>query len=118
MSSIVIGGKTMPPVKSLTITREPIWSSNTGRCTNGEMRGDIIASKLKLQITFVPLSDEQAALLDAAITPAFFSVKFRNPGTGQTETHTMYASSPSYPVYSYVAGLPRYNGVAVNLIEK
>lgn len=108
----------MPKVKSLTISREPIWSSNTGRCADGKMRGDIVAQKLKLQIVFSPMSDANAASLDAAITPAFFSAKFRNPGTGNMETHTMYANAPAYPVYSYVNGLPRYVGVGVDLIEQ
>lgn len=118
MDVLTIDGVVMPPVKSLTITREPIWSKNAGRGADGTMIGDIIAQKMKLQITFVPLSDEQAASLDAAILPAFFSTKFRNPCTGKMETKTMYAGTPTYPVYSYVNGLPRYQGVGVNLVEQ
>ena len=30
MAELTIGGKTMPPVKSMTITAEKIWSKNTG----------------------------------------------------------------------------------------
>lgn len=118
MDVLIIGDKTMPKVKSLTVSREPIWSKNTGRVANGEMKGDIVAQKMKLQVVFAPMSDAEAALLDAATTPAFFSVKFRNPGSGKVEEHTMYASSPSYPVYSYASGLPRYVGTAVNLVEQ
>ncbi len=118
MDVLTIGGKVMPPVQKLTISREPIWSKNAGRGADGKMIGDIIAQKMKLQIVFNPLSDAQAASLDAAIIPAFFSVKFRNPSSGGLETKTMYAGSPTYPVYSYVEGLPRYVGVGVDLIEQ
>lgn len=118
VNTIKIDGKPMPPVKSLKITREPLWSKNTGRCADGEMKGDIIAQKWKLEIVFAPMSDEQAATLDAAILPAFFEVEYRDPGSGKRVTKTMYARSPSYPVYSYVDRYPRYQGVGVNLIWK
>lgn len=117
MDVLVIGSVALP-VKSLTITKNPTWSKNTGRAAEGTMLGDIICRKMKLQITFAPLSDEQAAQLDEAITPAFFPVKFKNPGTAAVETHTMYAGTPAYPVYSYVSGFPRYVGTGVNLIEQ
>lgn len=118
MDVLTIGGQVMPPVKALTISREPIWSKNTGRVANGDMVGDVVAQKVTLQITFAPLSDAQAALLDTAILPAFFSVKFKNPQSGEMDTKTMYAGTPTYPVYSYVDGYPRYSGVGVTLIEK
>lgn len=118
MNVLEIDGKAMPPVKSLSISREPIWSKNTGRGADGSMIGDVVAQKITLKVVFVPLSDEQAASLDAAIRPAFFNVKFKNPSTGNMETKTMYAGSPTYPVYSYVSGLPRYVGAGVDIIEK
>lgn len=118
MNELKIGGKVMPPVQKLTISKEPVWSKNAGRGADGTMIGDIVARKTKLEITFVPLTDEMAVLLDAAITPAFFSVTFKDPATGKEETKTMYAGSPAYPVYSYAAGFKRYVGTAVNLIEQ
>lgn len=118
MNVLTIGGAVMPPVKSLTISREPIWSSNAGRGADGTMLGDIVAQKYKLQVVFAPMSDEQAAFLDAAILPPFFSVQFKNPSTGEMVTKTMYAGNPSYPVYSYAEGCPRYEGVGVNLVEQ
>ncbi len=118
MDVLTIDGVVMPPVKSLTISPEKIWSKNTGRVANGDMKGDLIAIKLKAQVVFVPLSDEQNASLDAAISSAFFSAKFKNPRTGKMETHTMYAGTPTYPVYSYAEGVPRYVGVGVDLVEQ
>lgn len=118
MSVLEIDNVVMPPVKDATITPEKIWSKNTGRSAGGTMMGDLVAIKLKASFTFAPLTDEQAKVLDTAVSKAFFNAKFRNPRTGKTETHRMYANSPPYPVYSYVEMLPRYVGVAVDLIEK
>ena len=44
---LIIGDVTMPTLKlsGLTVTKEKIWSKNTGRAANGEMIGDIIATK-------------------------------------------------------------------------
>lgn len=104
--------------QKLEISREPIWSKNTGRVADGTMKGDIVAQKYKLTITLPPMSDSEAASFDAAILPAFFNVTFKNPSTGKNVTKKMYASSPKYPVYSYVDEFPRYVGVAVDLVEQ
>ena len=115
-----IDGVQMPEPKfqGITISPEKIWSKNTGRTTTGEMVGDIVCIKLTYKISWPPLSAEQVALIDAAITPAFFDVYFKNPRTNQYETKRMYAGTPTYPVYSDANGLPDYVGVAVDLIEK
>lgn len=118
MDVIKIDGKIMPKVKSLTVSREPIWSKNTGRAADGTMIGDIVGYKFKLQIVFALMSDADTVLLYGAIRPAFFNVTFRNPETGQEDTKKMYANGPTSPVYSYVNGLPRYTGTAVNLTQQ
>ena len=118
---LVIGGVTMPPLKAegLVITKEKIWASNTGRAANGETIGDLVAIKYKLECEWpASLSREDVAKIDEAISPAFFSVTFLDPGSNTRITKTFYAGTPTYPVYSYANGLPTYNGVAVNLIEK
>lgn len=120
MPSLVIDGVTMPEPKQggLSISKEKIWSKNTGRGADGTMNGDVVARKFTLKIEWPILSDAQAAIVDKAIDPAFVKVKFRNPGTGKTVEKTMYAGTPTYPVYSYANGLPRYVGTGVTLIEK
>ena len=118
MSVLKINGTEMPSISGLSITRERIWSKNTGRTADGVMRGDIITKKWKIQVTFTPMSDEKAKLLENAISPAFFDVTFLSPESGAMETVTMYAGSSLYKVYSYVDGLPRYVGNAVDLIEQ
>lgn len=116
----MIGGVAMPEPKQggITITKEKIWSKNTGRATNGSMVGDVIAIKTKMQISWNVLSGEQVAVLDAALEPAFISVYFKDPRLNAYTTKTFYAGTPTYPVYSYATGLPEYVGCAVDLIEQ
>lgn len=105
-------------IKELTITDNIIWSSNTGRVTTGEIEGDIVAKKIKLNLTLAPMSDAEAVAYAAATDAAFFPITFRNPKTGKTDTKTFYVGTSTYPVYSYADGLPRYVGIAADFIEK
>lgn len=116
----MIDGAVMPEPKQggITITKEKIWSKNTGRATNGSMVGDVIAIKTKMQVSWNILSGEQVAVLDAALEPAFISVYFKDPRLNAYTTKTFYAGTPTYPVYSYATGLPEYVGCAVDLIEQ
>ena len=53
---LIIGDVTMPTLKlnGLTITKEKIWSKNTGRAASGEMIGDIITTKYTLKCSWPP----------------------------------------------------------------
>ena len=117
---LVIGGVIMPTLKKegLTISKEKIWSSNTGRSASGDMIGDLIAIKYTLDCEWPPLSREQAAVVDSAVSPAFFNVTFTDPGSNSRVTKRMYAGTPTYPVYSYVNGVKTYSGVKVTLIQQ
>lgn len=107
-------------IQEMSITDEPVWSKDTGRTSDGKMTGTVIAWKLKLELKFPPLSDAQAKALGTAVHKSFFDVRFHNPRTNADETHTMYAGTPTYPVYNYDSRFNaiRYVGVAVNLIER
>lgn len=105
-----------PALNGLKISKEKIWSKNTGRVSSGEMVGDVVARKITLSIQWPRLTEEQVAIIDKAIDPAFVSVYFKNPNTNKYETRTFYAGTPTYPVYSYALG--KYEGVAVDLVEK
>ena len=117
---LIINGVTMPTPKlnGLTISKEKVWSKNTRRAANAEMVGDILAIKYTLKCTWPPLTREQVAVIDAAITPAFFNVTYTDPESNSRVTKRFYAGTPTYPVYSYVKGVKTYQGVGVDLIQK
>lgn len=117
--TLKINGKTMPEPMldgGIVAKKEKVWSSNTKRVSNGDLEGDVIARKWTLSIKWPRLSDEQVALIDNAIDPPFVDIYFKNPSTNTYETRTFYAGTPTYPVYSYALG--KYDGVAVDLIQK
>lgn len=105
--------------KSITVSPEKIWSSNTGRGDNGKMTGDVVAIKVTLKIEWAVLTAEEIETIDACLSEPFFECTFLNPRSGnQEETKTFYAGTPTYPVYSYVKGYPEYTGIGVDLIEQ
>ena len=117
---ISINGTELPPLKKegLEISREKIWSSNTGRVANAEMVGDLVGIKTTLKCQWPPLTRAQVAEIDSLVSIPFFTVAFTDPATNARKTITAYAGTPTYPVYSYVDGVKTYHGVAVDLIEK
>lgn len=119
ISDLRIGDVAMPVPKAegVTISREKIWSSNTDRTASGKMVGDLVAIKYKIKIEWPPLTMEQAKLIDDAVSPAFFPVRFTDQG-GTTQTITCYAGTPSYRQYSWAEGVQYVTGVAVDLVEQ
>lgn len=109
----------MPPIKSLSINDEPIWSSKTGRTASGKMTGTIIAHKAKLNIVFAPMSSEQAELVRNAVHSAFFNVTYENIN-GKLRTAKFYAGSTNLNLYGYAPKFKniKYTDVSVNLIEQ
>ena len=114
-----LDGVAMPTPSKLTITKNKVWSKNTGRSSTGTFIGDIVAIKDKLQSEWKTMSQENSALLDSIVENTSIRVKYVDPSDskGRTVEKVMYANDPSYPVYSYVDGFSRYTGVGVNLIE-
>lgn len=62
-----LDGVAMPTPSKLTITKNKVWSKNTGRSSTGTFIGDIVAIKDKLQIEWKTMSQENSALLDSIV---------------------------------------------------
>ena len=101
-----LDGVAMPTPSKLTITKNKVWSKNTGRSSTGTFIGDIVAIKDKLQIEWKTMSQENSALLDSIVKNTSIRVKYVDPSDSKGRT-----------VYSYADGFSRYTGVGVNLIE-
>ena len=107
-------------VKNIDILSETIWSDSTGRSSDGKIIGDVVCEKYKLEVTFPPLSEEEAINLKKACTTGFYPVKFYDYYTGQDVTIPMYNGelrlSPysALEIFKYV----QFQGVTVHLIEQ
>ena len=120
VSDLYINGVRMPDpaLEGVTIGREKIWSSNTGRTTSGKMVGTVVAVKTTLKIKWPPLTPAQTAVVENAVSgSAFVPVTFTD-ATGSTVTKTMYFGTPSYTVYSWADGVQYIKDVTVNGIEQ
>ena len=119
-SDLYINGVKMPDpaLEGITISREKIWSSNTGRTTSGKMVGTVVAVKTTLKIKWPPLTPAQTAVVENAVSgSAFVPVTFTD-ATGSTVTKTMYFGTPSYTVYSWADGVQYIKDVTVDGIEQ
>lgn len=122
VSDLYINNQKMPTpaAEGVTITKEKIWSEDTGRTANGSMTGTIIAIKTKLSIRWPPLTPAQVAVIEGAVSDGgnpFVPVKFTD-ATGATVTKTMYFGTPTYTYYSWVNGMQYIKDVSVDAIEK
>lgn len=104
-----------------TISRNKIWSRNTGRNDYGDMVGTIIAIKNKVEIQLVPLTPAQAGVLDAVVSD------IDNPFPtaeilfvdGTRKQITIYTGDISYPWLSTSLGDGGLiTGVKLSAIEK
>ncbi|MDE5781481.1 MAG: hypothetical protein K2I03_08395 [Lachnospiraceae bacterium] len=119
-ATININGKDMPEPAhdGIEISKEKIWSSNTGRTTDGTMTGDLIGTVTKIKVKWNVLIPSEVSLIDSAISDAFFDVTYPDPSTNSYRTIRMYAGTPTYPIYDIRDGAARYVGIAVDLIGK
>lgn len=108
-------------IKTLTITHEPVWSTNAGRTLTASFVGDIVARKWKIQAQTKVLSQkDNAKIVNLLESAPFFVVGFipTNSTDDKIKEVVMYTSTPTNQLYSYANGLPRYNGLSFNLVEQ
>ena len=122
VSDLYINGKKMPTpaLEGVVISREKIWSANTGRTAAGKMVGTVVAVKTTIKIKWPPLTPAQVAVIESAVSDGdnpFVSVKFTD-ATGETKTKTMYFGTPTYTVYSWADGRQYLRDVSVTGIEQ
>ena len=122
VSDLYIIGTKMPDpaLEGVTVNREKIWSSNTGRTTSGKMVGTVVAVKTTLKIKWPILTPAQVATIEGAVSDPdnpFVPVKYTD-ATGSTVTKTMYFGTPSYTVYSWANGRQYIKGACVDGIEQ
>lgn len=121
IKDIKINGHSIPVVdkNGFNITKNKLWSKNTGRTTSGKMVGDITAVKYSLVFSWSSLNGDQVSDLEIAVgTDAFFPVKFPKEGTMAVLTKTFYAADMTYDTKFVKDGVTYYSDVKLELIEQ
>lgn len=119
ITGLYIDGVCMPApeAEGVTVTKNKIWSSNTGRLSTGEMAGTLLCEKVKLEVKWPPLTMEEYSLIEKAVSAAWATVKWTDT-TGIQETRTMYFGDVTGTQYSWAAGMQWVTDVSVSMIEK
>jgi hypothetical protein len=98
---------------------QDIDSAETGRNQNGEMMRDRVATKIKWQLTFPPLSRAKlSALLNSDIKKVTFKFTYPDPfSSSEMITKECYVGDRTTPMYSMSSGLPMWENVSFSIIE-
>jgi hypothetical protein len=108
-----------PAADGVTISKEKLWSQDTGRSASGQLNGTIVAQKVTLSVKWPPLTPQEARIIDdiASSGTAFHSVKYTDID-GRTYTIEMYFGSPSGTWGSWAEGAQYVTDYAVDMIER
>ena len=114
-----------PKLGGVSVTDEPIWSSNTGRSSTGKMIGDIVAWKTTIEISWPPLTfAEMKAIRDAIRSGGeFFQIEYLDIASGSTvgtmpTTKTVYCANIPRLLYSTSDIYKRYTDITIQFIEQ
>ncbi|HFE9851431.1 TPA: DUF6711 family protein [Enterococcus faecalis] len=112
-----IEGVNVKTPKKFQVSIEDI-DSESGRNANGDMIRDRLAVKQKLEISWGPLSDKEISTILTSVKPPFFTVTYPDPETGGQSTKSFYVGARTAPMYSWNDTLPKWEGLAMNFIER
>ena len=122
VKALIINGVEFPvKYDGYTLSRNKIWSTNTGRNNAGNMVGTILAIKNKVEVELVPMTPQKAQILDnvlSDINNPFPTAKVLYLN-GVEKEMTIYTGDVSYHWLSQAIGNGGLiTGIKVSCIEK
>lgn len=90
---------------------------NSTRNAKGDMIRDRKAVKRRLELEWSALKQSEIQQILNAVSPVFFPVKYLDPQLGLI-TKTFYVGDRTTPMLRYWNGVPMWNGLSFNLIER
>lgn len=111
-----------PVENGIKLSKNKIWSDNTGRDTNGRMTGTIKAIITKLEIQWENLTQAEADLIDSVVSDAstpFTTVSYVDVN-GKDKTIEAYFGDPTYSIRNYDVNKKQqtYDSVSVSTIQQ
>lgn len=102
----------------LTWTRYDIDGSDAGRTMDGKMWRNKVATKIKMNITCIPMDGEDLHTLLNLILPEYVDVTYDDPMYGRV-TKTFYSNNNPASFYMIqVNGQELWNGISFPLVER
>lgn len=118
MDLLKIDGWTVDPLPSeLNGEWQPVVDA--GRNANGDVIGDLINTKRKLELKWAVMTPAQMVTLQSYTSNFFASVTWIDTETNALSTITCYVSPLTWSTFKYIDGaITYYNDVRLALIEK
>lgn len=104
-------------VKGMKIGYETLVADNSGRNANGDTVLDIINRKVKVYVTFRPMSGSEMATLLGTFSSYVIPVTFRDSKTNSLTTITCYTGTPEPEYYWILDDQVLYKEMQLNFIE-
>lgn len=95
--------------------RNDIDGANAGRTMDGMMHRERVTSKVRLDVTCLPLSSQDASVVLGAIYPEYVEVEYMDPMEGLS-IRTMYSNNT--PATYIDTATDMWEGIAFPLIER
>lgn len=104
--------------KGIKWQRNDLDGENAGRTMDGIMHRSRVASKIRLDITCIPLKSEDAKTILNLIYPEYVTVEYTDPMYGLV-TKTMYSNNnPATFMALHSDGTEYWEGISFPLIER
>jgi hypothetical protein len=113
-----VDGRDMLPYiakKGIKWTRNDLDGPSAGRTMDGTMHRDRVSSKTRLDVTCLPLTSSDAAIVLNAIYPEYVTVRYTDPMQGLV-VKTMYSNN--IPATYINTETDLWEGIAFPLIER
>lgn len=99
-------------------SRNDVDGPNAGRAMDGNMVRDRVSTKIRWDITCIPLTAAQQATILQLIEPISVVVRYTDPMTGTITTGKYYSNNfPSTYLMTDSRGTELWNGLAFPLIQ-
>lgn len=105
-------------IKGLKWTKSDIDAPSAGRTMDGTMHRGRIASKIRLDLTFIPMKTQDIQGVLQALQPEFITVEYQDPLFGDRSVHMYAGNITSNLELVFDANTQTWGEFTVPLIER
>jgi hypothetical protein len=116
MALVNVGGSDLPTPTSFDVGIQDI--SNAQRNAQGTMIIERIATKRTLTISYAYLDGATLSSILNLVSATYFNVTYLDPQTNGMRTGSFYCGDRALGMIDYQSGVPRYQNLKFELIER
>lgn len=120
--TLTIDGVDMTPYianRGVKWQRSDVDAASAGRDLSGKLMRSRVATKIRLDVTCIPLAADKASIVLTAIMPEWVTVTYTDPQLGRNVTKKMYSNNnPASYLMKRPDGTEYWDGITFPLIEQ